>query len=109
MTYDAKWVEGTDEYNGTKGVCPADIPLRVEAKVKSIALKAFRLMGCRDYARVDMRLSPKNEPYVLEVNPNPDLSDDAGFYRSAKTYGMTYTNLVGAIVGFALERLNCKK
>lgn len=109
VTYDAKWVEGTDEYNGTKGVCPADIPLRVEAKVKSIALKAFRLMGCRDYARVDMRLSPKNEPYVLEVNPNPDLSDDAGFYRSAKTYGMTYTNLVGAIVGFALERLNCKK
>jgi len=109
VTYDAKWIEGTDEYKGTNGVCPAVLPLKVEAKVKEMALKAFRLMGCRDYARVDMRLSTKNEPYVLEVNPNPDLSDDAGFYRSARTYGMSYTDLVGAIVAFALERLNNKK
>ena len=109
VTYDAKWVEGTDEYNGTKGVCPALLPRSVETKVKEMALKAFRLMECRDYARVDMRLSAKNEPYVLEVNPNPDLSDDAGFYRSAKTYGMSYADLVGSIVVFALERLQNKK
>lgn len=109
VTYNAKWMEGTDEYRGTNGVCPAILPAKVEAKIKEIALKAFHLMGCRDYARVDMRLTPKYEPYVLEVNPNPDLSDDAGFYRSAKTYGMSYTDLVGTIVGFALERLNKKK
>lgn len=109
VTYDAKWMEGTDEYEGTKGICPAQLPVEVEQRVKGIALKAYTLMECRDYARVDMRLSKDFKPYVLEVNPNPDLSDDAGFFRSAKTSGMTYTDLIGTIVGFAVERYKVKK
>lgn len=104
VTYDAKWMEGTDEFEGTKGVCPASLPPDVEAEVKEISLKAYKLMGCRDYARVDIRLSKDNKPFVLEVNPNPDLSDDAGFYRSARTYGLTYTAVVGKIVEFAIKR-----
>jgi D-alanine-D-alanine ligase len=104
VTYDAKWMEGTDEYEGTKGMCPAELSAALEENVKTIALQAYRLMGCRDYARVDIRLSKDNKPYVLEVNPNPDLSDDAGFFRSAKTSGLTYAEMIGKIVGFAIER-----
>jgi D-alanine-D-alanine ligase len=44
------------------------------------------------------------EPYVLEINPNPDISDDAGFARSAKAYGFTFPQVVGKIVESALER-----
>jgi D-alanine-D-alanine ligase len=69
-----------------------------------MALKAFQLMGCRDYARVDIRLSKENKPYILEVNPNPDISDDAGFSRSAKTYGYKFEELIGKIIECALER-----
>ncbi len=104
VTYDAKWMEGTDEYEGTKGICPTDLPLHVENEVKEIALRAYKLMGCRDYARVDIRLTKENKPFVLEVNPNPDLSNDAGFYRSAKTSGLSYAEMIGKIVGFAVER-----
>lgn len=109
VTYDAKWMDGTKEYEGTKGICPSVLPAEVEKEVKDVALRAYKLMGCRDYARVDIRLSKQLKPYVLEVNPNPDLSDDAGYFRSAKTYGMSYADAIGKIVGFAVERRVEKK
>ncbi len=104
VSYDAKWMHGTVAYEGTKGVCPAKLPADIEAKLKETALKCFRLIGCRDYGRVDFRLSGDGEIYVLEVNPNPDISDDAGFARSARTYGLTHAETVGKIVESALER-----
>jgi D-alanine-D-alanine ligase len=104
VSYEAKWMHGTVAYEGTKGVCPAVLPAAVESRVKSTALRCFELIGCRDYARVDFRLSKDNVPYVLEVNPNPDISDDAGFARSARAHGLTFTDTIGKIVEVALQR-----
>jgi D-alanine-D-alanine ligase len=104
VTYAAKWLQGTIEYDGTKGVCPAPLSPDVEALVKETALRCYQLLGCRDYARVDFRLTENGELYVLEVNPNPDISDDAGFARSARAYGFTFPQLVSKIVESALER-----
>jgi len=104
VSYAAKWLQGTIEYNGTKGVCPALIPARTEAMIRDIAMRCYHLIGCRDYARVDFRLTKEGEPYVLEVNPNPDISDDAGFARSARAYGLTFPQVIGKIVESALER-----
>lgn len=104
VTYAAKWLHGTIEYDGTKGVCPAPLSPKVEALVRETALKCYRVLGCRDYARVDFRLTDKDELYVLEVNPNPDISDDAGFARSARAHGFTFPQLVSKIVDAALER-----
>ena len=105
VTYNAKWMQGTIEYTGTVGVCPAPIPAELEKKVKEIALKCYKAMGLRDYGRVDLRIDKNLVPYVLEVNPNPDLSDDAGFARSARTYGMSFEDTVAKIVEYALERM----
>ncbi len=104
VTYNAKWVEGTEEYDGTKGVCPADVPPEIERKAKEIALKAYRVMGLRDYGRIDMRLDAKGRLFVLEVNPNPDISDSAGFARSARAYGYSIEEAITRIVEYALER-----
>ncbi len=104
VTYDAKWIRDSVEFEGTKGVCPAELPPTVEARVKDLALQAYQIMGCRDYARVDFRLTKNNKPYVLEVNPNPDISDDAGFIRSTTTYGYTFNETIGKIVECALKR-----
>jgi D-alanine-D-alanine ligase len=104
VSYEAKWMHGTVAYEGTKGVCPAPLPAALEAKMKSTALKCFDLIGCRDYARVDFRLSKEGVPYVLEVNPNPDISDDAGFARSARAYGLTFPGTISKIVEVALQR-----
>lgn len=104
VTYDAKWMNGTVEFEGTKGVCPADLAPAVEARIKELALQAYQIMGCRDYARIDFRLAKNNKPYVLEVNPNPDISDDAGFIRSTTTFGYTFNESIGKIVESALKR-----
>lgn len=104
VTYNAKWMEGTEEYKGTVGVCPAPLTPETERQAKEIALKVYRIMGCRDYARVDMRLDKNNNLYVIEVNPNPDISDDAGFARSARAYGLAFEEIVSKIVEYALER-----
>lgn len=106
LTYRAKWLKGTEEYEHTKGVCPALLPPELESRIKELALIAYQLIGCRDYARVDFRLSKDYEPYILEVNPNPDISDEAGFARSARAHGFTFEEFIGAIVECALERPN---
>jgi D-alanine-D-alanine ligase len=106
ITYNAKWVKGSEEYECTNGVCPAKIPQETEILLKEYALKAYRLLGCRDYARIDFRLNNDNQPYLLEVNPNPDISDDAGFARSARGYGYKFDELITKIVECALERIS---
>ena len=63
-------------------------------------------MGCRDYARIDMRLSVDGTLYVIEVNPNPDLSTDAGFANIARAAGMSYKELISKILNLALIRYN---
>ena len=105
ISYNAKWMKGTEEYEHTKGVCPAPLPSALESTIKDMALRAYQLLGCRDYARIDFRLSKDHKPSILEVNPNPDISDDAGFARSARAYGYKFEELVGKIVECALERL----
>ncbi len=104
VTYSAKWHEGTVEYTGTKGLCPADIPPSIEMKIKDLALRAYTVLGCRDYARVDMRMTADGNPYVIEVNPNPDLSSDAGFARSVRGAGMNYEEGIGRIITYVRER-----
>ncbi|MGD8779980.1 MAG: ATP-grasp domain-containing protein [Ignavibacteria bacterium] len=104
VSYQAKWDPLHEAYHKTIPRCPAKIPKKVETKAKEIALKAFKIIGCRDYARVDMRLSKDNELFVLEVNPNPDLTEGAGFMRSARQAGYTYKRALKTIVEFALKR-----
>ncbi len=105
ITYNAKWMKGTEEYEHTRGICPALLPPPLEATIKEMALRAYGILGCRDYARIDFRLSKDHQPTILEVNPNPDISDEAGFARSAKAYGYSFEQLIGKIVECALERV----
>ncbi len=104
VSYQAKWDPHHEAYHKTIPVCPAKLPLKTEQKAKEMAKKAFRLMGCRDYARVDIRLSKKNKLYILEVNPNPDLTESAGFLRSAEAAGFSYVDTMKKILEFALAR-----
>jgi D-alanine-D-alanine ligase len=105
VTYNAKWVEGSVEYSGTVGTCPANLEPNIAQQVREVALKAYLLMDVRDFARIDIRLSSQGVPYVLEVNPNPDISRDAGFSRSARTAGMTWEDLLEKIIETALARV----
>ena len=106
VSYQAKWDPHHESYHKTIPICPAPLPKKIEKKAKEIALKAFKVMGCRDYARVDIRLAKDKKLYVLEVNPNPDITEGAGFMRSAEYSGMTYAQALKRIVKYALGRGN---
>lgn len=102
--YEAKWVTGSSEYQKSKPICPAPLEGVIKKRVEHIALKVFKLFGCRDYARVDIRLDQNGEIYVLEVNPNPDISPGSGMSRAIKAQGMTNTEFIGGLLEKALQR-----
>lgn len=104
VTYEGKWSPNSTYYKYTNPNCPADIESELRAKIETAAKEAYELMNCRDYARIDIRLSRSGVPYVIEVNPNPDLSQDAGFARAARAKGLSYPELLYAIVSLALDR-----
>jgi D-alanine-D-alanine ligase len=104
VSYQAKWDPYHESYHKTIPICPAKLPKRIEKKAKTIAVKAFNIMGCRDYTRVDVRLSQDGAIFVLEVNPNPDLTEGAGFMRSAEAAGISYSQVLKKIVEMAFAR-----
>jgi len=104
--YEAKWVPESIEYQKSKPICPAPLEWVMQRRVEHAAVKVFKLFGCRDYARVDMRIDRDGKIYVLEVNPNPDISPDSGMARAIRVQGMTYAEFVGTVLGKALQRRN---
>lgn len=102
--YEAKWVTESPLYHKTKPICPANVPDAMRDELQAVAVKAYEIMGCRDYARVDMRVGEDGNIKVLEVNPNPDISPDAGFARAGKAVGLDYPKLIAGIVSIAEER-----
>jgi D-alanine-D-alanine ligase len=104
VSYQAKWDPLHESYHKTIPVCPANLPKNMEQEAKRLAVKAFKTMACRDYARIDMRLTPEGKLYVLEVNPNPDLTEGAGFMRSAEAAGYSYTDTLIKIINLAWKR-----
>jgi D-alanine-D-alanine ligase len=103
VDYSAKWLEKSEEYKRTMPVCPAKLTSSLEKLVKRTALKAYKLLNCRDYARIDMRLKD-DTPFVLEVNANPDISHDSGFTRSLKVAGISFKRFIWEIISFAIQR-----
>jgi D-alanine-D-alanine ligase len=102
--YEAKWVAESLEYQKSKPICPAPLEWVMKKRVDHIAVKIFKLFGCRDYARVDIRVDHDGKIYIIEVNPNPDISPQSGMTRAVKVQGMTYTKFIGGLIERALQR-----
>jgi len=103
LTYAGKWEPESEDYRGTKPVCPARISEDEKRLIAGAAEKAFVLTGCRGYARVDMRMDERGRLSVIEVNPNPDISPDSGAALQARAAGLDYKGFIGKIVALALE------
>jgi D-alanine-D-alanine ligase len=104
VSYAAKWEEGHVDYAGTKPVPLRDATPAMIAAVEQVALAAYRAVELRDYGRVDLRVDAAGQPWVIDVNPNPDISPDAGVTRAAAAAGMTYPQMVAEIARIALAR-----
>lgn len=104
ISYEAKWAPLQEAYHRVHSVCPAKLPKRIQKKVEEVALRAYEVTGCRDYARIDIRLDKRNRIYVLEINPNPDLTEGVSFMESAEKAGISFSETLRRIVEFALRR-----
>ena len=104
VSYAAKWDESSEEYKGTTPVPAKQMGRPLRGMLERAAVAAFRALEMRDYGRVDFRVSEDGIPYVIDVNPNCDISPGAGVARAAKAAGLTYPQLIGRICEIAWER-----
>lgn len=105
VTYEAKWLQESEYYQSTNSECPALLDEPLAQRLRDTAVAAANALGLRDYGRVDFRIRNGDKAvFVLEVNPNPDLNDDAGFLRAAQASGRSYESTVCEILDRCLER-----
>ncbi len=104
VTYEAKWAAGSAADCSTPARCPAKVNEPLAREISRVALAAFRLTGCRDYARVDLRVDAAGSVNVLEVNANPDIGPSAGFARALAAAGIAYEQFVERLVQTAAAR-----
>jgi len=104
VSYAAKWDEAHIDYAGTKPVPLAGVSPELVAAITATARAAWDAVGLRDYGRVDLRVDAAGVPWVIDVNPNCDVSPDAGAVRAARAAGMDYPALIERIAITAWQR-----
>ena len=86
-------------------ICPAPIDERLAERLQEIAVRAYDSVDCRDFGRVDFRVDEMGNPYVLEINPLPNLSPDDVFVLFGKVKGLSYNQIINKILDEAILRL----
>jgi D-alanine-D-alanine ligase len=97
-TFHAKWNEGYRQRWGITNGPAGELPPNIEKELRTLARSAYRCLNIRGFGRLDVRLTPAGEIFVLEANPNPALGQDEDFAQSAAAVGMNYDALIQAIL-----------
>ena len=100
----AKWDEGYRERKGIRNVMARPISKAVRARIEDACRTAHRALWLRDYARLDLRLSPDGEVWVLEANANPFISYGHDMANAAAKAGLEYNDFIQRIVDAAMAR-----
>lgn len=96
--YESKYSTG-----GAQEIVPARISNKLTREVQELAVKAYKVVGCRGFARVDFILKDKKTPIILEINTIPGLTPTSLFPKSTKVAGMSYSKMLDKIIGYGLE------
>jgi D-alanine-D-alanine ligase len=106
--FEAKWVWDMPDRPLHIFDCPAAISETLRRAIEHVTLRAYRVLGCRDWARVDVRLDAAGAPNVVEVNPLPgilpDPADNSCFPKAARATGMSYDTLIQTCLAHAAAR-----
>jgi D-alanine-D-alanine ligase len=107
-SWEAKWGDDGDEkgeqFEGTQSIFPTDLSEELTNKIQHVAIDSFQALRLRDYARIDLRVTAKEEVYVIEANPNCYLEEKSEFARAAQKAGLEYPALIARIVELASAR-----
>ena len=97
--YQAKYLDDRTGYE-----VPAKTDSRAAERVSEAGLAAFRALGCREYARVDVMLDKEGNPLVLEVNTIPGMTSHSLLPKAAEAVGLDFPTLVAVMAALAMER-----
>ncbi|HYU52246.1 MAG TPA: ATP-grasp domain-containing protein [Gemmatimonadaceae bacterium] len=107
-SWEAKWGDDGDEkgaqFEGTQSIFPTDLSEELTKKIQQVAVDSFQALRLRDYARIDIRVTAKEQIYVIEANPNCYLEQKSEFARAAAKGGLEYPALIARIVELASGR-----
>ena len=107
-SYEAKWIWDQAENPIDVHECPAHIDAQLRAGIEEVTRKAYTVLGCRDWCRIDVRLDEAGTPHILELNPLPGIlpnpTDHSCFPLAARTGGLSYNALLNEVVRIASER-----
>lgn len=104
LCYAAKWEPGSPEYEATDMLRATPLSPGLSRSLIDLAARAYRILGCRDYARIDLRMTLDGEPMILEVNANPDMSPTACFAKALEVSGIDRAELMADFVRQAATR-----
>jgi len=106
--FEAKWVWDRPENPLEIFECPAGISESLRAQIEDVVLRAYRVLGCRDWSRIDVRLDAAGVPNLVEVNPLPgilpDPEDNSCLPKAARAAGIGYDELIQACLIHAADR-----
>jgi len=107
-SYEAKWIWDQLEHPIDVHECPARVDAELQQKIESICKQAFRLLGCRDWCRIDVRLDEHGEPHIIELNPLPGIlpnpEEHSCFPQAARVAGMNYNQMLNEVLNAAILR-----
>jgi D-alanine-D-alanine ligase len=111
-SYEAKWIWDTVEKPLEIFSCPAKLSASLKKKIQSVCRDAYRVLGVRDWCRIDVRLDESGEPNVLELNPLPGIlpnpNANSCFPKAARTAGIPYEGLINRVLEIACQRVGLK-
>ncbi|MBI5474361.1 MAG: D-alanine--D-alanine ligase [Ignavibacteriae bacterium] len=107
-SYEAKWIWDQRDTPLDVFECPADIDEALSSEISAVCRDAYRVMNCRDWSRIDVRLDSNGRPNIIEVNPLPGIlpnpEDNSCFPKAARAAGMSYNHLINAVLDIAMKR-----
>jgi D-alanine-D-alanine ligase len=107
-SFEAKWIWDTVDSPLKLFICPAEIDEELEILIKNTAIRAYRIMRCRDWCRIDIRLDSYRTPCILELNPLPGIlprpENNSCFPKAAQAAGMNYNQLILTVLHIACRR-----
>ena len=96
--YECKYTKGMSKY-----ICPAEINKNISSYIKEISLKIHNLLGCRHYSRVDFLLDRNNDPWFLEINTLPGMTETSLLPKSLESAGVNFNQIIEKIIEEAMD------
>jgi len=107
-SYEAKWIWDQNSNPLQIFECPAKLSAELQGEIESSCLRAYNILRCRDWCRIDVRLDSSGKPHIIELNPLPGIlprpEDNSCFPKAARAAGMSYNQLINTVLDSACKR-----